>query len=65
MGTSFSFSSTYHHQTDGQTEVMNISLGYFLRSLVTEHHSQWDHILPQVEFAYNDSLNKSIGQSPF
>jgi hypothetical protein len=32
---------------------------------VTEHHSQWDHILPQVEFAYNDSFNRSIGHSPF
>jgi hypothetical protein len=32
---------------------------------VTEHHSQWDHILPPEEFAYNDSLNRSRGQSPF
>jgi hypothetical protein len=32
---------------------------------VTEHHSQWDNILPQVEFAYNDSLNRSTGQIPF
>jgi hypothetical protein len=39
-------------------------LGDLLRSLVTEHHSQWDHILPQEEFAYNDSLNRSTRQSP-
>jgi hypothetical protein len=32
---------------------------------VTEHHSQWDNILPQVEFAYNDSVNRSTGKSPF
>jgi hypothetical protein len=44
---------------------VNRSLGYLLRSLVTEHHSQWDNILPQVEFTYNDSLNRSTGQSPF
>jgi hypothetical protein len=55
----------YHPQTDGQIEVMNKSLGYLLRSLVIEHHSQWDHILPQAEFSYNDSLNRSTGQSPF
>jgi hypothetical protein len=55
LGTSLSFSSAYHPQTDGQTEVVNRSLGDLLRSLVTEHHSQWDHILPQAEFAYNDS----------
>jgi hypothetical protein len=44
---------------------MNRSMGDLLRSLVTEHHSQWDHILPQAEFAYNDSVNRSTGQSPF
>jgi hypothetical protein len=65
LGTDLSFSSTYHPQTDGQTEVVNQSLGNLLRSLVTEHHSQWDQILPQAEFAYNDSPNISTGKSPF
>jgi hypothetical protein len=65
MGTNLSFSSAYHPQTDGQTEVVNRSLGDLLRSLVTEHHSQWDNIFPHVEFAYNDSLNRSTGQSLF
>jgi hypothetical protein len=46
LGNKFSFSSDYHPQTDGQTEVVNRSLGDLLRSLVTEHHSQWDNILP-------------------
>jgi hypothetical protein len=44
---------------------VNKILGDLLRSLVTEHHNQWDHILPQMEFIYNDSLNRSTGQSPF
>jgi hypothetical protein len=65
MGTNLSFSSTYHPQMDGQTEVVNRSLGDLLRSLVAEHHSQWDQILSQEEFAYNDSPNRSTGQSPF
>jgi hypothetical protein len=50
---------------DGQTEVVNRSLGDLLRSLVTEHHNSWDNVLPQAEFAYNDSVNRSTGQSPF
>jgi hypothetical protein len=46
LGTNISFSSSYHPQTDGQNEVVNQSLGNLLRILVTEHHSQWDQILP-------------------
>jgi hypothetical protein len=65
LGTNLLFSSAYHPQTDGQTEVVNKSLGDLLRSLVTEHHSSWDNILPQEEFAYNDSVNRSTGKSPF
>jgi hypothetical protein len=65
LGTKLSFSSTYHPQTDGQTKVVNQSLGDLLRSSVTEHHSQWDQILSQAEFSYNDSVNKSTGKSPF
>jgi hypothetical protein len=65
LGTYFSFNSTYHPQIDGQTEVVNKSLGNLLRSLVTEHHNQWDRILPQAEFAYNHSPNRSTGKRPF
>jgi hypothetical protein len=65
LGTNLSFSSAYHPQTHGQTKVVNKSLGNLLRSLVTEHHNQWDQILPQEEFAYNDSPNRSTRKSPF
>jgi hypothetical protein len=46
LGTNMAFSSTYHLQTDGQTELVNRSLGDLLRSLVTEHHSSWDNVFP-------------------
>jgi hypothetical protein len=45
--------------------VVNQILGDLLRSLVTKHHSKWDQILSQAEFAYNDSVKKSTGNSPF
>jgi transposase InsO family protein len=61
LGKNLSFSSAYHPQTDGKIEVVNRSLGDLLKSLVTEKYSQWDHILPQVEFSYNDSINRITG----
>ena len=65
LGTKLDFSSAYHPQTDGQTEVVNRSLGNPLRSFTTEHPKQWDQVLPQVEYAYNYSPNRSTGKSPF
>jgi hypothetical protein len=64
-GKIFSFSSAYHPQTYGKTKVANMSLGNLLRSLVTEQGRQWDQILVQVEFAFNNSVNMSTGKSPF
>ena len=45
--------------------MVNRSLGNILRSLVYEHPKQWDLALAQVEFAYNDSPNRSTCMSPF
>jgi hypothetical protein len=63
--TKLDFSSAYHPQTDGQTKVVNRSLGALLWSLVGENLKSWDLQLYQVEFAYNRSINRSTGLSPF
>ena len=65
LGTKLKFSTAYHPQTDGQTEVVNWSLGNLLRCLVGKNVKNWDLLLPKVEFAYNSSVNRTTGQSPF
>ena len=65
MGTQLHFSSSHHLQTDGQTEVVNRSLGNLLRSLVGENPRQLDLVLSQAEFAYNRSHNRTTGKTPF
>ncbi|PKA51272.1 hypothetical protein AXF42_Ash010712 [Apostasia shenzhenica] len=65
LGTKLLYSTAYHPQTDGQTEVVNRSLGNLLRCLVGERPSSWDLILPVAEFTYNNSVNQSTGMSPF
>ena len=64
MGTTLQFSTAFHPQTDGQTEVTNRTLGNLLRCLVHEN-SSWDELLPRAEFAYNASEHQATGFSPF
>nr|GEU99590.1 putative reverse transcriptase domain-containing protein [Tanacetum cinerariifolium] len=65
VNTQLNFSSAYHPQTDGQTEVVNRSLGNLLRCLVGDHVKAWDQKSCQAEFAHNHDVNRSTGFSPF
>ncbi|PKI41943.1 hypothetical protein CRG98_037693 [Punica granatum] len=65
VNTQLNFSTAYHPQTNGQTEVVKRSLGNMLRGLVGEHVKSWDQKLSQAEFAHNHAVNRSIGFSPF
>jgi len=57
------FSVAFHPQTDSQIEVVNRSLGNLLRTLVGEHIESRDLKLSVAEFAYNSSINRTIGKS--
>jgi hypothetical protein len=65
IGTQLKFSTSFHPQTDGQSEVTNRTILDLLKSYVNENQRQWETFLPLVEFAYNNTKNTTTGKSPF
>ena len=65
LGVQRCLSTAFHPQTDGQTERMNRTLEEVLRSFVAPDQSDWDEKLPLVEFAMNNTVNSTIGTTPF
>lgn len=58
-------STTYHPQTDGQTERVNQCLETFLRCFAHACPSKWVQWVSLAEFWYNSSFHSSLGRSPF
>ena len=65
MDTKLSFSTTFHPQTDGQSERMIQTLEDMLRACVMDFQTLWDRYLPLIEFSYNNSYHSSIGMAPY
>ncbi|MCO5567368.1 hypothetical protein L7F22_021058 [Adiantum nelumboides] len=67
LGTRLNFSSAYHSQTDGQSEIANLTVLDLLKTYVTEvdQRSQWEKYLPLIEYAYNNIVHTSTGKAPF
>jgi transposase InsO family protein len=65
IGTQLCLSSSYHPQTDGQTERVNQCLETYLRCFVHSCPKQWPTWLPLVEFWYNNCYHSSLDRSPF
>ncbi|GBG64045.1 hypothetical protein CBR_g40292 [Chara braunii] len=63
-GTQLRFSSSYHPQTDGQTEIASRTLGDILRKIVRDDQ-QWDLHLAHAEIAYNHAISLATGMSPY
>ena len=58
-------STAYHPQLDGQTEQVNQELEQYLRLFCNERQDDWDELLPDAEFQYNNHVQASTQYSPF
>jgi transposase InsO family protein len=61
--TTLRMSSSYHPQTNGQTERVNQCLETFLRSFVHACPTKWSHWLSLAEYWNNTSFHSSLGRS--
>src|SRR5438128_1134502 len=58
-------STTFHLETDEQTERVNQSLEQYLRMFSNYEQNNWSGLLPMAEFAFNNSVTSATGLSPF
>ncbi|GKC11285.1 putative reverse transcriptase domain-containing protein [Tanacetum coccineum] len=65
LGTQLDMSTTYHPETDGQSERTVQTLEDMLRACVIDFGKGWEKHLPLVEFSYNNSYHASIKVAPF
>ncbi|GJS99350.1 putative reverse transcriptase domain-containing protein [Tanacetum coccineum] len=65
LGTRLDMSTTYHPQTDGQSERTIQTLEDMLRVCVLDFEGSWDVHLPLVEFSYNNSYHSSVRCTPY
>nr|GEY85493.1 reverse transcriptase domain-containing protein [Tanacetum cinerariifolium] len=65
LGTKLNMSTTYHPETDDQSEHTIQTLEDMLRACVMDFGGSWDTHLSLVEFSYNNSYHKSIKCAPF
>ena len=65
MGSELHFSTSFHPQTDGQTERINALLECYLWHYVIANQKDWAKLLDTAQFSYNLQRSEATGKSPF
>ena len=65
LGTELRFSTSFHPQTDGQSERTIQTLEDMLRACALDFEGSWIDNLSLIEFSYNNSYHASIGVAPY
>ena len=58
-------STSFHPQTDGQTERINAILEQYLRGYINYQQNNWAELLTMAEFSYNNTVSTTTGITPF
>ena len=65
LGIKLHFFTSFHPQTDGQTERGNALLECYLRHYVSAHQKDWARLLDMAQFSYNLKRSESTRRTPF
>ena len=65
LGAKSKLSTSFHPQTDGQTERTNQTLEQYLRIFSNHPQDNWVELLPMAQFAYNSSKSSTTRRTPF
>ena len=58
-------STSFHPQTDGQTERQNQTMEQYLRAYSNYEQNDWVDLLPLAQFTYNNTVHATTRLSPF
>jgi len=64
-GVDLHYSTAYHPQTDGQTEVVNKCIEHYLRCMTGDHPHQWAKRLSLAEWWYNTNYHSATKMTPY
>ena len=65
LGTKTSMSTADYAQADGRSEKTNQTTITICRQMISYNQSNWDEILPLIEFAINSHQSEGTGVTPF
>jgi hypothetical protein len=65
VGVKLRFSTAFHPQTDGQSEVVNKVIAMYLRCVTGDRPRAWVDWLAWAEYCYNTSYHSALRATPF